>query len=96
MPRLPYYGAYRDEMQEEEGRILLIVMCRTFPFEPIEPDEPLPVVIKGRYAPWGNPEPFLYVIIRTILCHTVFRCIYVPQLHSIGVSGVFIADCLSS
>lgn len=92
----PYYGACRDEMQEEEGRILLIVMRRTFPFEPIEPAEPFPVVIKGRHAPWANPEPFLYVIIRTILCHTVFRCIYVPQLHSIGVSRVFIADCLSS
>nr|DAH63280.1 MAG TPA: hypothetical protein [Caudoviricetes sp.] len=24
------------------------------------------------------------LLIRTILCHTVFRCIYVPQLHSIG------------
>ena len=34
----PYYGAYRDEMQEEEGRISLIVMRRTFPFEPIEPE----------------------------------------------------------
>ena len=63
----PYYGACRDEMQEEEGRILLIVMRRTFPFEPIEPAEPFPVVITGRHAPWANPEPFLYVIIRTIL-----------------------------
>lgn len=34
----PYYGACRDEMQEEEGRISLIVMRRTFPFEPIEPE----------------------------------------------------------
>ena len=47
-------------MQEEEGRIPLIVMRRTFPFEPIEPDEPFPVVIKERHAPWANPETFIW------------------------------------
>ena len=43
-------------MQEEEGRIPLIVMRRTFPFEPIEPDEPLSHAIKRQHAPWDGPK----------------------------------------
>ncbi len=45
-------------MQEEEGRISLIVMRRTFPFEPIESDEPFLVVIKGRTLHGRTPNLF--------------------------------------
>ena len=43
-----------------------IFMCRTSavepsepsePSEPVEPAEPISYVIKGRSAPWANPEP---------------------------------------
>ena len=27
------------------------------PSEPVEPAEPISYVIKGRSAPWANPEP---------------------------------------
>ena len=39
-------------------------MRRTDPFEPsepVEPAEPLSHVIKGRRAPWANPEPYLVI-----------------------------------
>ena len=31
------------------------------PSEPVEPAEPLSHVIKGRRAPWANPEPYLVI-----------------------------------
>ena len=45
----------------QNSAALLIFMRRTTPVEPLEPAEPLSHAIKGRYAPWANPEPIFYL-----------------------------------